>query len=86
VPTVVECPVSVECRLRERFTFHDAELFLGEVASVLVDEQFICDDVGHIDYHELSPIVFNQGEYWTLFERIGRYGCSREADTDGDEA
>jgi hypothetical protein len=31
-----------------------------------------------IDYSKTSPIVYNQGEYWSLNKRIGEFGISRK--------
>lgn len=77
VPLIEECPVNVECTVRERVSFHGSELFLGEVVGVLADEALLGKDQGKIDFASLELFVFNQGEYWSLFERIGRYGFTR---------
>jgi len=77
VPLVEECPVNIECTVRERLSFHRSELFLGEVLTVLADESLHGPDQGKIDFGKLELFVYNQGEYWSLFERIGRYGFSR---------
>jgi flavin reductase (DIM6/NTAB) family NADH-FMN oxidoreductase RutF len=77
VPLVEECVVNVECTVREQLSFSRNETFLGEVMSVLADENLVSGDHGKIDFQKLELFVFNQGEYWSLFERIGRYGFSR---------
>jgi len=83
VPLVQECPLNVECVVRERLSFTTSETFLGEAVNVLADEHLIDDARGRIDFGKLELFVFNQGEYWSLFERIGRYGFSRQRASDG---
>ena len=78
VPLIEQCPVNIECVVRERLSFNDNETFLGEVQSVLCDETLLSTDQGKIDFRKLELFVYNQGEYWSLFERIGRYGFTRQ--------
>ncbi|MCM8790276.1 MAG: flavin reductase family protein [Candidatus Omnitrophica bacterium] len=74
-PMISECPVNIECRLKDilRLGSHDA--FIGEVVAVHTDEKII-DEKGKIDYEKAKPFVYNQGEYWDLGKKIGYYGCS----------
>ena len=84
VPLVEECPLNLECVVRERLSFTTCETFLGEALTVLADEDIIGDENGRIDFHRLDLFVFSQGEYWSVFERIGRYGFSRKEADHGD--
>ena len=84
VPLVRECPLNLECVVRERLSFTTCETFLGEALTVLADEDILSEDNGRIDFHRLDLFVFNQGEYWSVFERIGRYGFSRQEAGHGD--
>jgi flavin reductase (DIM6/NTAB) family NADH-FMN oxidoreductase RutF len=81
VPLIDQCPVNIECLVRERLSFNDNETFLAEVQSVLCDETLLTPDQGKIDFKKIELFVFNQGEYWSLFERIGRYGFSRQGES-----
>ena len=84
VPLIEECPLNVECVVRERLNFTTGETFIAEAVSVLVNEEIISDDHGRIDFERLDLFVFNQGEYWSVYERLGRYGFSREVTGHGD--
>jgi hypothetical protein len=33
---------------------------------------------GKIDYAKAKPFSYNWGEYWSLREKIGSYGCSKK--------
>jgi len=76
-PLIKECPVNVECVLKsvQPIGYHD--FFMGEVVAIHVDEE-VLDENGNIIPEKLRPIVFVLGEYWSLGERVGRYGFSRE--------
>ena len=69
-PLIGECPVNLECVLRQTVKLGTHDLFLGEVVAVHVDESILGED-GKIDFSKARPIVYNRGEYWSLGERVG---------------
>ena len=75
-PMIKECPVNIECKLKDALKLGSHDMFIGEVLAVHVDDTII-DMEGHIDYKKAEPFVYNQGEYWDIGEKIGYYGCSR---------
>jgi len=75
-PLIEECPMNIECKVRQTINLGAHVLFIGEVVAVNVDES-ILNEKGEIDYSLAKPFVFNQGEYWSLKEIIGSYGYSR---------
>ena len=74
-PMIEECPVNIECRLKETLKLGSHDMFIGEVLAVHIDDAII-DKEGRVDYKKAEPFVYNQGEYWDLGENIGSYGCS----------
>lgn len=74
-PMIKECPVNIECKLKDVFKLGSHDMFIGEVVAVHKDEAVLRSD-GKIDYSKAKPFVFNQGEYWDLGLAIGYYGCS----------
>jgi flavin reductase (DIM6/NTAB) family NADH-FMN oxidoreductase RutF len=75
-PMIKECPVNIECKLRNVIRLGTHDMFIGEVVAVHVDENLATKDA-HIDYGSARPFVFNQREYWDLGKKIGYYGCSK---------
>jgi len=75
-PLIEECPMNIECKVRQVISLGAHDLFIGEVMAVHVDET-VLDEKGRIDYSLAKPFVFNQGEYWSLGEIIGSYGYSK---------
>jgi flavin reductase (DIM6/NTAB) family NADH-FMN oxidoreductase RutF len=75
-PLIKECPVNVECVLKsvQPIGYHD--FFMGEVVAIHIDEEML-DRNGNIVPERLNPLVFVLGEYWSVGERLGRYGFSR---------
>lgn len=68
-PLIKECPVNIECIVRNELALGTHQLFIGEVVAIDIDESIIDSD-GRIDYKRAKPIVYNNGEYWSLGERL----------------
>lgn len=78
-PSIQECPVNIECTLNDIVKLGTHDMFIGEVLAVRVDNS-ILGPKNNIDYLKADPIVFNQGEYWSLGKRLGSYGFSAKVD------
>ena len=76
-PLIRECPVNIECVLKKKIPLGVHHLFLGEVVRVHVDQD-VLDKNGRIDFTKVSPFVYNQGEYWSLYQKIGVHGFSKQ--------
>lgn len=74
-PLVRECPVNIECVVKKKVPLGVHHLFLGEIVCVHVDED-VLNDNGKIDFNKAAPFVYNQGEYWSLNQKIGIPGFS----------
>ncbi len=75
-PLIQECPVNIECIVKEKILLGVHHLFLGEVVCVHVDQD-ILDDRERIDFTKVDPFVYNEDEYWSLHQKIGEYGFSK---------
>lgn len=69
VPLIKECPVNIECVVKSEIYLGSHQLFLGEIVAVDIDEE-ILNEEGRIDYTKAKPIIYNNGEYWKLGERL----------------
>jgi Conserved protein/domain typically associated with flavoprotein oxygenases, DIM6/NTAB family len=72
---IKECPVNIECKVTRMLSLGAHDMFIGEVVKIHRDTSVIDKD-GNMDYSKAAPIVYNQGEYWSLGKKIGRYGFS----------
>ncbi|MFC2077913.1 flavin reductase family protein [Candidatus Bipolaricaulota bacterium] len=77
-PMIGECPINIECRVIQTIHRSVHAVFLGEVAAVHGDEDFLREGVP--DLPAISPIFYApdlSGEtrgygYWGLGEKLGR--------------
>jgi len=77
-PLIRECPVNMECILKNKVSLGAHDLFLGEIVQVNVDQN-ILDEKGNIDFKKADPFVYNVGEYWNLDKKIGTYGFTKQS-------
>lgn len=75
-PLVVESPVNIECRVRQRLPLGSHDLFLAEVVGVQVDPAYIDPATGRFDLERAGLIAYSHGEYFTLGRSLGRFGWS----------
>ncbi len=75
VPMIGECPVNIECRLKDVIKLGSHDMFIADVVTVHRDG-CISNPDGSIDFKKADPIVYNRGEYWSLDKKIGYYGYS----------
>jgi len=75
-PLVKECPVNLECVVRQSIPLGTHELFLAEVVAVHADEEVVED--GLIVLGRVAPFVFDPfgGDYWRLADVIAHHGFS----------
>ncbi|WXG44097.1 MAG: flavin reductase family protein [Promethearchaeati archaeon SRVP18_Atabeyarchaeia-1] len=78
-PIIGECPVSLECRVKDIMRFGSHDVFVGEVVNVNVDDRLLGESK-NIDYAKLKPITWNPitEEYHSLGECLGKAGYSRK--------
>lgn len=74
-PSVSECPVSIECRVRQRVELGSHDMFIADVTAVCVDEKYI-DKGGRICLERADLCAYVHGEYYSLGQRLGSFGFS----------
>jgi len=62
-PMIKECPISIECYVRQILNLGSHDVFIGEVVSVNVEEEFIYTD-GDIDFEKIDMITYLMGNYY----------------------
>jgi len=77
VPLIAECPVNIECRVRQTLSLGSHDLFIGEVVAVQMDEA-VLDERGHLDFAKARPFAFLNGEYRQVGGLLGTFGYSRK--------
>lgn len=75
-PLIRECPVNLECVVREKLELGSHKLYVGEVVGTHVDES-VMDGRGNIDFTKAAPFVWCDFEYWSIGVKKGRLGVSK---------
>ena len=78
VPLVAECPLNIECVVRQTLHLGSHDLFIGEVVAVHVDERIQVK--GRIDGAAFDPVCYVAGQYWQLGKLVGSMGFSQRED------
>ncbi|MFU8857157.1 MAG: flavin reductase family protein [Deferrisomatales bacterium] len=71
-PLIVECPLSLECRLVQTLELPTHRLHLGEIVEVHAEEGCLVEglpDMGRVD-----PLIYSitDGQYWQIGKPVGR--------------
>ena len=75
-PSLAQCPVNIECKVRSITPLGTHDLFLAEVVSVSVDEEII-DKTDKIHLEKANLIAYSHGEYFPLLNKpLGKFGYS----------
>lgn len=75
-PLVMECPLNLECKVKEIIKLGSHDLFLGEIVAVQVSEDFIAES-GRLDLERCGGVLaYAHGHYFNLGECIGHFGFS----------
>ncbi|KEI16069.1 flavin reductase family protein [Clostridium haemolyticum] len=76
VPYIDECPITLECKVKNVIPLGSHDLFLAEILSVHVEEDLI-DEKGKIYYEEADLICYSHGEYFGISKKaLGNFGFS----------
>jgi flavin reductase (DIM6/NTAB) family NADH-FMN oxidoreductase RutF len=73
---IAECPINLECVVRQALPLGSHVLFLAEVAAVHADADVVED--GTIVLGRVAPLTFDPfgGDYWSLKEVVAHHGFS----------
>ncbi len=75
VPGIDESPVHIACKVKQIIELGTHDMFLAEVVGVSVDQEYM-DEHGKFHLNDLNLIAYSHGEYFTLGEKVGKFGYS----------
>ena len=75
-PTILESPLSIECRVKEVMRLGSHDMFLADVLNVRADEKFMDGETGAFKLEDSKLLAFSHGKYFSLGELIGKFGFS----------
>lgn len=74
-PLIGECPVNMECKVKQVIELGSHDMFLAEIVKIHVDEELM-DDKGAIDLDKANLVAYSHGEYYGLGKFEGFFGYS----------
>ncbi|MCR3761635.1 flavin reductase family protein [Clostridium felsineum] len=75
-PSLENCPVALECKVKSITPLGTHDLFLLQVLNVKIDEALL-DENNKICFNKANLICYNHGEYYGLTEKaLGSFGFS----------
>lgn len=74
-PAITECPVSLECRVKEILHLGSHDMFLSEIVAVDVDPRFV-DEKGALHMEKCGILAYAHGAYFALGKQLGTFGFS----------
>ena len=80
-PTIGESPLALECRVFERLSFGTHDVFMADIVNVSCDESLL-DEKGKICFDRAALMAYAHGEYYSLGEKIGKFGFSAASTRD----
>ncbi|HLN56515.1 MAG TPA: flavin reductase family protein [Bacteroidales bacterium] len=77
-PMIDECPVNIECVVKEIKELGSHHMFISEVVAVHADDQYINERTGLFKLNDAGLICYSHGKYYKTGELIGKFGFSVE--------
>jgi len=74
-PIIAECPINLECRVRQHIDLGSHTLFLAEIVAVQVSSRLIIAG-GRLALEKAKLIAYSHGHYYTLGKQLGHFGFS----------
>ncbi len=77
---ILESPVNIVCEVAQIIELGSHDLFLANVKAVNIDEKLL-DENNRLDLEKANLISYSHGEYFTLGEKLGKFGFSVKKDS-----
>lgn len=75
-PMIAECPINIECQVKDVINLGSHDLFVGEIVAVHAEED-ILDENGRFSLEKAKLISYASGNYWSVGQSLGSAGFSR---------
>ncbi len=72
--SIKECPVSLECKVCDVIPLGSHDMFLADIVSVNVDDEYI--EEGKLCLDKCKLFSYSHGEYYELGKKLGSFGYS----------
>ncbi len=76
-PLISECPVNLECKVRQILSLGSHDAFIAEILAVHYNED-VLDQKGRPDLNLIRPYSYSLREYRLVADKIGAFGFSQK--------
>jgi flavin reductase (DIM6/NTAB) family NADH-FMN oxidoreductase RutF len=78
-PLIKECPINLECLVRQVIELGSHDFFIAEIVSTYMDEEYL-DEKEKPNIAKLKPLVYctKAQEYWGLSKKLDGYGHTKK--------
>ncbi|MBM7616387.1 flavin reductase family protein [Alkaliphilus hydrothermalis] len=73
-PIIQECPLNLECKVKEIVPLGSHHLFLAEIVNIQVNEEYVKEE--QVDLQDCRLFTYLKGTYYGLGDVLGRAGLS----------
>lgn len=75
VPLIDECPINLECKVKDIIPLGTHDMFLAEIVAVHVDETLVDAD-GKLHLEKADLTAYAHGDYYSLGKKLAPFGIS----------
>ena len=74
-PMIAECPVSIECRVRQIRPLGSHDMFMADIVGVGAAKELL-DEKGRLALEKAGLLAYAHGAYFSLGKQLGTFGYS----------
>lgn len=75
-PLIYECPVNIECKVKEIIPLGSHDMFLAEVVAINADERLFDKKTDELQLYKANLAAYSHGQYFALGKILGKFGFS----------
>lgn len=75
-PTILESPLSIECRVKEVMHLGSHDMLIADVLCVRADDRYMDEATGAFSFKKAGLMAYVHGGYYALGDLIGTFGFS----------
>jgi len=66
----------MEVRVKEIKSLGTPDMFIADVVNIVADDKYMDPETGAFDLASSGLLVYSHGNYYTMGEKIGKFGWS----------
>ena len=80
-PLIYECPVNIECEVKQIIPLGTHDMFLAEVVAIHADERLFDRKTDELQLYKANLAAYSHGQYFGLGKILGKFGFSVQKQT-----